>query len=149
MINSMNSLFKTQILCFEFSLIIINTLQDSLVKNKTKSVILGTLYLQHTTLSLNFNLITFSMPCFTVVRRRKFLISLCNGHFFVQKCINILIDQKPDIRIYIIYIKSSSDTLDESCMYTFHERGQISSSFLFYITNPCLTQLPPFHIYLI
>lgn len=67
------------------------------------------------------------MPGFTVVRRRKFLISLCNGHIFlVQKCINILIDQKPDIRIYIIYIKSSSDTLDESCMYTFHERGQIS-----------------------
>lgn len=122
MINSMNSLFKTQILCCEFSLIIINTLQDSLVKNKTKSQGHFFCNIQRSRLTL----ITFSMPCFTVVRRRKFLISLCNGHFFVQKCINILIDQKPDIRIYIIYIKSSSDTLDESCMYTFHERGQIS-----------------------
>lgn len=95
MINSMNSLFKTQILCCEFSLIIINTLQDSLVKNKTKSQGHFFCNIQRSRLTL----ITFSMPGFTVVRRRKFLISLCNGHFFVQKCINILIDQKPDIRL--------------------------------------------------
>lgn len=49
------------------------------------------------------------MPGFTVVRRRKFLISLCNGHFFVQKCINILIDQKPDIRLKL-FLKNHRPT---------------------------------------